>query len=78
MKKYYAKQFNEGGEITSIHSFEADKFPEGNPYFVEITEDEYIAIHDEWEANAAEEEPIDPDEVPAEEALDIIMNGVVE
>lgn len=77
-KTYYAKQFGEDGEITSLHSFTAAKFPEGNPRFVEMTEDEYIALREEWASNTPEEEPIDPDEVPAEEALDIIMNGVVE
>ena len=40
-KTYYAKQFGEDGKITSLHSFTAAKFPEGNPSFVEMTEDEY-------------------------------------
>ena len=77
-KTYYAKQFGANGEITSLHSFTAVKFPEGNPRFVEMTEDEYIALREEWAANAPEEEPIDPDEASAEEALDFFMNGVVE
>ncbi len=77
-RTYYAKQFGEDGEITSLHSFTASKFPKGNPLFVEMTEDEYIALREEWAANAPEEEPIDSDEASAEEALDIIMNGVVE
>ena len=73
MKKYLAKQIDENGEIVCLHEFYAKSFP-ADQSFVEITEEEYNAISEEWAANVP---AVDPDEISDSEALAIIL-GVSE
>lgn len=73
MNRYFAKEINENGEIICLHDFTAKSFP-ADRSFVEITEEEYNAIMEEWAANVPE---VDPDEISDSEALAIIL-GVSE
>lgn len=70
MIMYYGKKIDENGKIIYLHEFEAESFP-ADRFFVEISEEEYNAILEEW-ANIP-----DPDEISDSEALSIIL-GVAE
>lgn len=73
--KTYFKQLNEAGELILLLTY--DFVPKiTNPLIVEITQEEYNALFAENEAANQPEEP-DPDEITAEEALNIIL-GVSE
>ena len=71
MIMFYAKKIDEKGEIIYLHEFPAESFP-AEPLLIEITEEEYNAILEEWAANVP-----DPDEISDSEALAIIL-GVTE
>lgn len=73
--KTYFKQLNEAGELILLLTY--DFVPKiTNPLIVEITQEEYNALLAEIQATNQPGEP-DPDEISAEEALDIIL-GVSE
>ena len=69
----YFKQLNEAGEVVLLLTYGfTPKIT--NPLIVEITQEEYNLLSAEIEAANQPEEP-DPDEISAEEALDIILGG---
>lgn len=69
---YYAKQIDKNGNIISIHSMSVP-FPE-SAEFVPITEEEYLVLLAEMEAN--QPEPEQTDEISDSEALAIITGEV--
>lgn len=70
---YYAKQIDENGNIVALHSMSIP-FPEGSVDFIPITEEEYLVLLAETEAN--QPEPEQTDEISDSEALAIITGEV--
>lgn len=73
MTTFY-KKIDESNEIALLLTY--DNFVPNitDPLMIEITEEEYSAHLAEIQAANQPEEP-DPDEISAEEALDIILGG---
>ena len=76
MKQYYYKQVKLSGALIGLIVYYDYQPTIKNALTVEIIEDEYNALLAEIEAANQPEEP-DPDEISAEEALNIIL-GVSE
>lgn len=69
---YYAKQIDENGNVVGLQSMSVP-FPDA-PGFVVISEEEYMVLQDEMDANQPEPEPTD--EISDAEALAIITGEV--
>lgn len=52
MKEYY-KQLNENGEIITLWTYDLGATID-DPLMIQITEEEYTTIKDEWEAKMAQ------------------------
>lgn len=73
---YYYKRMNNDGTLHTLLRYDKARKDNGNPFVLQITEDEYNALSAEMDAVSQPEEP-DPDEISAEEAMNIIL-GVSE
>lgn len=70
MITFFAKQIDDDGAVIALHSFIAEAFPD-NPYFIEITEDEYTNLMENMEQTEEKS-----DQISDSEALSIILGEV--